>query len=204
VQKHLQSMNHSTMSIVRVPCNEDAWIKRILDTGCNGLMIPMVLTAEDARRAVNSAFYPPRGARSVGLSRAHKYGLGFNDYILNANDKLTLLIQVEHIEAVNNLDEILEVEGISGIFIGPYDLSASLGMTGEVDSERVQAEIRIIKTKCKEAGIPWGIFGMTPGSIKKEIEEGCTFALCGIDSVFLSQQAQFIIAELKKVSSASA
>ncbi|HUS86142.1 MAG TPA: aldolase/citrate lyase family protein [Bacteroidales bacterium] len=198
VQRHVQTLRPGTLSIVRVPSNEEVWIKRVLDTGCDGVMVPMVLTREDAERAVRSMRYPTEGTRSVGVSRALKYGPDFGNYLFKESRELKLLVQIEHIEGVRNLDNIIKVEGISGIFIGPYDLSASLGMTGEVNSEKVQSEIRTIKSKCKEAGMPWGIFGMTPDTIRNEIADGCTYVLCGIDSVILSQQVQSIFTELKK------
>lgn len=196
VQRHLQALRPGTLAIVRVPCNDDVWIKRVLDTGCDGIMVPMVKTRSEAEKAVRSFYYPPVGARSVGVTRAHRYGLDFKDYVFERSRDLKLLIQIEHIEGVNNLDEILKVGGISAIFIGPYDLSASMGLTGDVDNKMVQDAIATIIEKCENAGIPWGIFGMTAESVRKEIKRGCAYPLCGIDSVMLSGQARAVVKSL--------
>lgn len=196
VQRHIMALRPGTLSIVRVPSNDDTWIKRVLDTGCDGIMVPMVLTRDEAERAARAIFYPPDGTRSVGISRAHSYGFGFNNYVFTGSRDTRLLVQIEHIEGVRNLDEILKVPGISAIFIGPYDLSASMNLMGEVEHERVQSVIREIKSKCAGAGMPWGIFGMKAEHIKNEILEGCRWALCGIDSVLLSQQAASIVEKL--------
>jgi len=196
VQHHIQALGNPVISIVRVPSNDDVWIKRVLDTGCDGIMIPMVKTSEEAEKAVRSARYPNVGSRSVGITRAHKYGLSFGDYVFKKSKEVRILIQIEHIEGVQNLDSIIRVEGISAIFIGPYDLSASMGLTGDVGNPKVQSVITSIKKICGEAGIPWGIFGMTTDVIKNEIGNGCTWALCGIDSVMLSRGAASIVEEV--------
>jgi len=196
VQAHIQALRPGTISVVRVPCNDDVWIKRVLDTGCDGIMVPMVKNPEEAEKAVRSLRYPPEGSRSVGITRAHKYGLAFADYVFEKSREVSILIQIEHIEGVRNLDSILRVKGISAIFIGPYDLSASMGLMGNVSSPEVQSAITTIKDKCNKAGIPWGIFGMTTDVVKKEIEKGCAWALCGIDSVILSQGAASLVKEI--------
>jgi len=197
VQTIIQVINGRMKTIVRIPVNNNVWIKQVLDIGCDGIMVPMVLNREDASAAVTAATYPPGGSRSVGIGRAHKFGLGFNDYLFKQSRDIIVIIQVEHIEGVDNIDDILSVEGVGGIFIGPYDLSASLGLTGEVGHEKVQSAIKIVKDKCREEDIPYGIFGMTPESVKDEIDEGCTFLLCGIDSVIYAQSVTGIVKELK-------
>ncbi|MEZ5001284.1 MAG: aldolase/citrate lyase family protein, partial [Bacteroidales bacterium] len=196
VQKHIQALRPGVTSIVRVPTNDDTWIKRVLDTGCDGIMVPMVKTRQEAERAVKSLLYPPDGSRSVGISRAHRYGIDFTGYVFGRSHDLKILVQIEHIEGVNNLDDILSVKGISGIFIGPYDLSASMRMMGKVTSPEVRAEIAKIKSKCAGAGIPWGIFGMTPDAVRQEISDGGEWILCGIDSVILSTSARTIAKSL--------
>lgn len=196
VQRHLQALKGETVSIVRIPCNSQTWIKQVLDTGCDGIMVPMVNTEKEARQAVGWAMYPPSGSRSVGISRAQKYGFAFRDYVFEKSRSVKLIIQIEHIDGVNNLDEILRVEGISAIFIGPYDLSASMGRTGEVSHPEVQEAISLIKTKCKEKGMPWGIFGITPEAVAGEIAEGAEWILCGIDTQILSGGAGKIIRDL--------
>jgi 2-dehydro-3-deoxyglucarate aldolase/4-hydroxy-2-oxoheptanedioate aldolase len=197
VQNAIQIMGDRLLSIVRVPGNDETWIKRVLDTGCDGILVPMVNSAAEAEKVVQSAMYPPRGKRSVGLSRAHAYGPGFNHYVENANKDLVIMIQAEHREAVNNIDEILRVDGIDSIFIGPFDLSASMGLTGQVTHPEVQAAINTVKARCINAGMPFGIFGMTASGLAEEIRNGCTFPLCGVDAAILVDSYQRILKDLK-------
>jgi 2-keto-3-deoxy-L-rhamnonate aldolase RhmA len=186
VQVTLQVMGDKIIRIVRVPGNDDIWIKRVLDTGCDGILVPMVKNAGEAIRAVNSSKYPTVGQRSVGVARAHKFGAGFNEYVSRANDDLIIMIQIEHIDAVKNIDSILAVPGVGSIFIGPYDLSASMGLMGQVHHPDVRAAIDLVKKKCLKTGIPYGIFGMSPESLENELNGDCTFLLCGADSAIIS------------------
>jgi len=190
VHNLLSAGGDKLVTIVRVPGNDDIWIKRVLDLGCDGILVPMVNSAEAAAGAVGAALYPPRGRRSVGVTRAHRYGPGFKDYVTTANDKIIIMIQVEHIEAVKDIDRILSVAGISAIFIGPYDLSSSMGLAGQVTHPDVVAAISLVKRKCREAGMPYGIFSMTPEGLKEHIADGCRYALCSIDSFMLASEAK--------------
>lgn len=185
VQNALQIMGDKILRIVRVPGNDEIWIKQVLDTGCDGILVPMVNSSAEALKAVQSAKYPVEGRRSVGLSRAHKYGPGFTDYVENANRDLVIMIQIEHKEALKNIDEILEVKGIDAVFIGPYDLSASMGLTGQLSHPEVMSAIATIKDKCRQAGMAYGIFGLTPEVLIPELKDGCTFPLCGVDAAIL-------------------
>lgn len=148
VQCLLQSMHPDCISIVRIPGNDPVWIKRVLETGCDGIMVPLVNSEDEARVAVDAAKYPSDGSRSFGVSRAHGYGARFDSYINSANQETVVLIQVEHIKAVNYIEQILSVKGIGGIFIGPYDLSGSLNRIGDISDEKVQKAIDIVKASC--------------------------------------------------------
>ena len=181
VQNSLQVFAKNILRIVRVPGNDEIWIKRILDTGCDGIMVPMIKTREEAEKLVSSSKYPPEGQRSIGLTRAHGYGRSFNGYLANANKDLIIMAQIEHIDGVKNIDSILRVRGIDSIFIGPYDLSASMGLPGQVKHPKVMQAIELIKNKCKVAGIPYGIFGSDPEALMQEFKDGCCYLLCGID-----------------------
>lgn len=194
VQVALQVFGDKILKIVRVPGNDGIWIKRVLDTGCDGIIVPMVNTAEQASMAVRSARYPLEGQRSVGLARAHKYGASFNEYVRDANSRLIIMIQIEHAEAVKNIDSILKVKGFDAVFIGPYDLSASMGLTGQVNHPDVRAAVDLIRNKCCEAGLPYAIFGGTPEALDPYIQEGCTYPVCGVDISILSRALH----ELKK------
>jgi 2-keto-3-deoxy-L-rhamnonate aldolase RhmA len=185
VQNALQVMGDKILKIVRVPGNDEIWIKRVLDTGCDGILVPMVNSADEALKVIRSSKYPLEGRRSVGLSRAHSFGPGFSSYVENANRDLLIMIQIEHKNGVRNIDEILNVKGIDSIFIGPYDLSASMGLTGQLDHPEVKAAIQLVKDKCRQAGLPYGIFGMTAESLVSEVKDGCIFLLCGVDAALL-------------------
>ena len=197
VQNSLQIMGDKILKIVRVPGNDEIWIKRVLDTGCDGILVPMVNSAAEALKVIHYAKYPLAGKRSVGLSRAHSFGPGFSDYVENANNDLVIMIQIEHIDGVANIDEILKVKGIDSIFIGPYDLSASMGLTGQLGHPDVKAAIQLIKDKCRQAGLPYGIFGLTAESLMPELKEGCTFILCAVDAAILVNSYKDLLKILK-------
>ena len=197
VQNVLQIMGDKILKIVRVPGNDEIWIKRVLDTGCDGILVPMVNSAAEALKVIEYSKYPLAGKRSVGLSRAHSFGPGFSDYVENANNDLLIMIQIEHIEGVKNIDEILKVKGIDSIFIGPYDLSASMGLTGQLGHPDVKAAIKLIKDKCRQAGLPYGIFGMTAESLIPEVNDGGTFLLCGVDAAILVNSYKELLKILK-------
>lgn len=196
-QHIIQAIKGDCSALVRVPENSAVWIKKALDTGCDGIIVPLVNTPDAARQAVAAAKYPPKGARSVGIGRAHEYGMSFAEYVASANDRVALIIQIEHIEAVNNLDSILEVNGIDGVLIGPYDLSGSMNMLGNVASEQVQAAISKIKQQCQKKSIPVGIFVLKPEAVKKEIDDGCKFIAVGIDASYLWNAAKNALSVVK-------
>ena len=178
-------------ALVRVSKNEEVIIKRVLDMGADGIVVPMVCSKEDAEQAINYAKYPPVGKRGVGLYRASKYGTKFEEYKKWVNEELVIIAQIEHIDAVNNIDEILQVEGIDGTIIGPYDLSGSIGYPGELEREDVQDAVKKVLNKCKEYNIPSGfhVVDTNPNSLQMKIDQGCTFLAYGIDYLFMRDAA---------------
>jgi 2-keto-3-deoxy-L-rhamnonate aldolase RhmA len=186
VLQSARALGERILKIVRVPGNDDIWIKRVLDTGCDGILVPMIKTAEEVHRAVVSSKYPVEGQRSIGITRAQGYGFTFQQYAERANDELLIMIQIEHIDGIRNIDSILKTEGIGAIFIGPYDLSASMGLMGQPGHPEVRKAIDLVKHKCREANIEYGIFGGSPETLKGEIEGGCKYLLCGIDVAVIS------------------
>lgn len=197
VQNSLQIMGDKILKIVRVPGNDEIWIKRVLDTGCDGILVPMINSAAEALKVIQQSKYPLEGKRSVGLSRAHSFDPGFSDYVENANRDLVIMIQIEHKDGVRNIDEILRVKGIDAVFIGPYDLSASMGLTGQQGHPEVRSAIELIKDKCRKAGLPYGIFGMTAESLIPEVKDGCTFVLCGVDAALLVNSYRDLLKTLR-------
>ena len=120
-------------SLVRLTSNDENQIKRVMDAGAQGIIVPMVKNTKDATSAVAATRYPPQGNRGVGLARAQKYGASFKEYLdwqSDVNSGPVVVVQIEHIDAVNNLKQILNVDGVDAFIIGPYDLSCSMGIPG--------------------------------------------------------------------------
>ena len=178
--------------VARLPANDPVWIHRSLDAGAAGLIIPMVNSASDAENALRQAKYPPRGVRGFGYSRANMHGADFEKYVSTANEEIAIIMQIEHTEAIANIDAILQVEGVDGAFIGPYDLSGSMGIVGKLNHPRmVEALEKFLKacTKCnKAAGMH--VVRPCPENIKKAIKEGYRLIALGLDNVFLEEAAK--------------
>lgn len=150
----LQAMkDYGVDAFVRAPWNDFVTVKRILDAGANGVLIPYVCTKQDAEAAVKAVLYPPRGIRGVaGSPRAEGYGVGNGDYFPYADQEIMLMVAIETQQGVDNLDQILQVEGIDGIFVGPMDLSTSMGHFGDPAHPQVREAIAAIEEKTKAAG----------------------------------------------------
>lgn len=185
-------------ALVRVSKNEEVVIKKVLDMGADGIIVPMVSSREDAKQAVNYAKYPPVGKRGVGLYRSTKYGTKFEEYKNWVDEELVIIAQIEHIDAVNNIDDILKVEGIDGTIIGPYDLSGSMGFPGDFERDDVKEAVQHVLDRCKEHGVPSGfhVVDTNPEKLNQKIKDGCTFLAYGIDYFFMRDAA---IAGMKKV-----
>ncbi|SVD84446.1 uncharacterized protein METZ01_LOCUS437300, partial [marine metagenome] len=130
--------------LVRLTSIDLDQIKRVMDAGAHGVVVPMVLCADDAERAVAGTRYPPAGTRGVGLGRAHGYGVGFQEYWDWQVDEPIVIVQIEHRLALDNLDEIFAVPGVDGLLIGPYDLSASMGIPGKFDDPLYTNSLELI------------------------------------------------------------
>ena len=176
-------------AFVRVGENNVRIIKRILDAGADGIIVPSVNSAAEARKAVNSVKYPPDGQRGVGLSRAQGYGFNFENYRDKISKEIKLIVQIEHINAIRELDEILQIDGIDGTFIGPYDLSGSIGKPGQWDEPEVVEALatyeRVVKKYDKLIG-----FHVVPIDYKLVVEKqnkGYNFIAFGFDAFFLGE-----------------
>ena len=200
-QGMLQSVNGQCPCIIRVPSNDDVWIKKALDIGAAGIIVPQVNSPEVAAQVVASCKYPPRGTRGVGIGRAHKYGLKFQEYIQKANDEIAVIIQAESQAAVDNISEIVNVPGIDAVLIGPYDLSASLGKTGRLKDSVVQDAMKQIRESCRQAGVQLGVFGIDAEALKPYIQQGYTLLGVASDALFLADSASKTLAELRDCSS---
>jgi len=179
-------------ALVRVPKNEEVVIKRVLDSGADGVIVPMIKTKEEAIEAVEYAKYPPVGKRGVGLYRAQNYGLDLEKYKKWVDEEIVVIAQIEHIEAVNNIDDILQVDGIDGTIVGPNDLSGSMGFPGQYEREDVKKAINDIKIACEKYNKPYGfhVIQSDPVKLQERIDEGCTFLAYSLDFFFLGDSAR--------------
>jgi 2-keto-3-deoxy-L-rhamnonate aldolase RhmA len=193
----LQAVSHKVACIVRVPEAAEVPIKRALDLGAHGIIVPQVNTAEQAANVVRWARYAPEGARAVGLARAQGYGQRFGEYLSSANAEIAVIVQAEHVRAVENIDAIVRVPGVDAVLLGPYDLSASLGKLGRVDDADVVAAIRRVTEAGRAAGMPLGYFGVTAAAVQPYVAAGYTLIVAGVDTLYLANGAKALLSELR-------
>ncbi len=191
-----QAVGHKLACILRLPLNDEIWIKKALDSGVAGIMLPQVNTAEDARRAVRLSKYPPQGSRSIGAARANGYGTRVQEYVATANSDALVIAQAESIEAVRNIDSILSVEGLDAILVGPFDLSASMGLIGQVEHASVQAAIAQVRQACQARSIPLGIYAANARLAKAYAAQGFTLVATSTDTVMLDQASRTLLGEI--------
>lgn len=188
--------------LVRVGENNPTIIKRVMDAGAHGVIVPMVNTKDDAVKAVDSVRYPPIGKRGVGLARAQGYGLEFDRYREWVNKESIVIVQIEHVEAIKNLEEILSVEGVDGSIIGPYDLSGSIGMPGEFENPEVQEILNQYENICCKMRKPMGFHVVQPDKekVQQYIERGYVFLAVGVDILYLGKKCRDVIMGLRNQS----
>jgi 2-keto-3-deoxy-L-rhamnonate aldolase RhmA len=195
----LQATNGSDVStVVRVPWNDKTMIKRLLDTGPDGIIVPLVNTREEAEYAVRAMKYPPWGERGAGLSRAQCYGMHMGEYLTTANDEVLTILMIEHITAVGNIDEILAVRGVDSVMIGALDLSGSMGLLGQTGHPDVEAAVQKVLAASKRAGIPCGIIAIGAESANQRIKEGFTNLIVGLDVLTLVSGAKATLEKIDK------
>jgi 2-keto-3-deoxy-L-rhamnonate aldolase RhmA len=192
IEAILQAVSHRVACIVRVPTVAEVPIKKALDLGAHGIIAPNVNSVEQAEAVVSWCRYSPAGCRGVGLARAHGYGAEFASYLETANEEVAVIVQAEHIKAVENIESIINVSGIDAVLIGPYDLSSSLGKLGKLDDPSVVNAIDHVTKTCMAAGMPLGIFGVTADAVRPYYEKGFTLIAAGVDTMLLSQAANIL------------
>lgn len=175
--------------IVRVPFNQTHLINAALDAGADGVIVPLTNTPEAVEQAVQAAKFPPRGVRSWGPKGAVNYG-GAENYAAVANDEVIVWPQIETLEAVENLDDILTVDGVDGIMIGPADLGWSMGFMPHEGKEEVDKMFQHVLDKCIEHGVPWGMFTSTYERAEQWLSRGGKIATIGTDASFLTDGLQ--------------
>ncbi|MFH2011565.1 MAG: aldolase/citrate lyase family protein [Pseudomonadota bacterium] len=199
-QEMIRAIELSGVSpFVRVGENNANLIKRVMDAGAHGVIVPMVNTKADAEAAVAAVKYPPVGKRGVGLARAQKYGFGFEEYKKWVAENSIVIVQIEHISAIENLEAILSTPGVDGSIIGPYDLSGSLGWPGEFERPEVKEALKRYETICDALKKPKGfhIVQPDPEKTKVYIGKGYSFLAVGLDTLYLGCKCRETLDSIK-------
>ena len=205
IQLHLMACRAAgAAGIVRVPWNDFVFIKGVLDMGADGIVVPFVRNLEEAKLAVAATTYPPEGVRGLGLRRALNYGLGDRaEYLANANKKIWTLIQIEHIDAVKDLDAIMQLPGVSGIVVGPQDFAMSMGYSGRsftpADPEAV-AQYDKIGEIASKYNKPFGVSGAYSEQFVKDwVARGVNFMFMNFEFHLVVNGGKAIISNTQKV-----
>lgn len=187
--------------LVRLTSNHPDQIKRVMDAGAHGIVVPMVNSVDDAVRAVASTRYAPRGIRGVGLARAQKYGAGFGDYLKWQEDGPVVIVQIEHQDALDHLESIISVPGVDGFIIGPYDLSCSMGIPGEFERlEFKEAMNRILSTGLR-MNCPAGLHIVEPDQarLRQVIADGYRFIAYSVDMRMIDVMARAGLKDIQEI-----
>ncbi|UNH23650.1 4-hydroxy-2-oxoheptanedioate aldolase [Moellerella wisconsensis] len=189
---------YPSQPVVRPPWNDPVIIKQLLDIGAQTLLIPMIQNAQQAEQAVKATRYPPAGIRGVGsaLARASRWNR-VADYIHQANDEMCVIVQVETREALINLPQILQVDGVDGVFIGPADLSADMGFAGNPNHPEVRTAIEQAILLIKQAGKASGILMAAPDVAEHYLKLGALFVAVGVDTTLLARSAESLAVKFK-------
>ncbi|QHF28334.1 4-hydroxy-2-oxoheptanedioate aldolase [Pseudomonas sp. R32] len=189
---------YPAQAIIRPVIGDTALIKQVLDIGAQTLLVPMVESAEQARQLVRAMHYPPNGVRGVGsaLARASRWN-SIPGYLDQADEQMCLLVQIESLEGLQNLDAIAAVEGVDGVFIGPADLSASMGYRGNPGHPEVQAAIEQAIGQIQKAGKAAGILSADEALARRYLELGAGFVAVGVDTTVLMRGLQGLAGRFK-------
>lgn len=187
--------------LVRVGENDPNLIKRVMDIGAYGVIVPMVNSAEDALNAVESVKYPPLGRRGVGLARAQMYGLGFERYRKWLAEESVVIVQIEHADAVENIEQIITVPGVDAFIVGPYDLSASMGITGRLDHPRMKKALDTIIRTARRCSVPAGFHVVKPdaAALAAKAREGYRFIGFSFDALLLASKCGDELAAIRRM-----
>ena len=189
VLRAVEAAEGDTAALARVAWNDPVRVKRLLDTGPAGLVVPMVESAEEAREAVAAMRYPPEGVRGIAAARATDYTTGFESYVETANEHLLTVLQVESGVAAERAAAIGDVDGVDALFVGPADLSASLGAFPDADDERVGAAVDRVVAGGEAADVPVGTLVVDPANVDDWLDRGMDYLVVGLDAAFLADGA---------------
>jgi 2-dehydro-3-deoxyglucarate aldolase len=196
----IRSGNPHCAPLVRLPGIEHDVIRRFMDAGATGVIAPLVNSPEQARGVVGAVKYPPEGERGVGFCRANMYGMNFDQATAAANDETFVCVQIEHIKAVEHIDEILSVPGLDAVFVGPYDLTTSMGVTGQFEHPDVQGAMKRILVACEKNSVVAGIHVVQPDveEVFRRFNEGYRLIAYSLDIVMLQQACVDGLAKIRQ------
>lgn len=191
----IASGNPDCAAFVRLHGVDYALVKRFMDAGARGVIAPLVRTREEATLLVEAVKYPPEGNRGVGFCRANRYGMDLKGEFARANDASVVAVQIEHIDAVDNIEAILGVPGIDVAFIGPYDLSASMGLTAEFDHPDFLAAKSRVLAACARAGVAAGLHVVAPDprQVADAVDAGYRLIAYSLDITILSTHLEAVV-----------
>lgn len=189
-----------SLPLARVKENASLPIRRALDLGAAGVIVPLVNSAEDAVRAVRAAHYPPKGVRGFAYQRANNWGVDFARYVENAARDTVVVVMIESRAAVENIESILAVDDVDAAFIGPYDMSGSYGLTGQTGHPIINDACRKVAECCRKAGKSAGLHVVTPTpeNVRQAVAQGFTLLALGMDTVFLADGARRALEMVKQ------
>jgi len=200
VQQHIMATKGTGVAaIVRVPWNDPVRIKPVLDAGADGILVPLIKTAEHARQAVEACLYPPLGVRGWGPRRPNNYEReDVKSYVQQAHENLVVWVQIEHEDALRNVDEIVRTPRLDGVFVGPADLSASLGVLGEPEHPKLLQAIERVISAGQAAAMPVGLAGSSdPQSAIEWLGKGLQFITLATASALLAQAADSAVSRIR-------
>jgi len=194
----VQIQANNCQCFVRVGSNDALIIKKCLDAGANGIIVPMIKSLDDAKTAVAHCYYPPVGSRGVGLSRAQEYGFGFENYLKTHTEEVVLILQVEHVDALKDLEKMAQLPEVDGFIVGPYDLSASLGIPGNFEHQTFKDALVEIESKVKKNKKALGVHVIQPEhtQVLEKNKKGYNFIAFSLDFLLLGTKLR---AELESI-----
>ncbi|GAA0259545.1 HpcH/HpaI aldolase/citrate lyase family protein [Haladaptatus pallidirubidus] len=199
MSRAIESTSSPTETVVRVPWNDPVRIKRVLDIGVDGIMVPMIDTVTEARDLVTAMRYPPDGIRGIASGRAADEGDSFEDYVKSANGSHVTIVQIESEQAVENAPSIAAVDGVDALFVGPADLSAAIGRFGQWDSKKFNKVLERVVDAAHEADIPIGTLTVNVDQVELRIQQGFDFLIVGKDTSSLTNAISAARAEYDNV-----
>jgi 2-keto-3-deoxy-L-rhamnonate aldolase RhmA len=196
IVRAVEATGESTTTILRVPDGTTTWVKRALDTGADGVLVPMVESASQAAAIADDAQYPPDGRRGAGGSRATGFGASFDEYLTTANESTAVVVQIETAAGVDEAESIAAVDGIDSLFVGPTDLASSLGGVGSDTTDEFDAAIEGIRAGGLAQDCPVGVYAASPSVASERLAAGFDYVVAGTDLLFARRGAEEYLAAL--------